>query len=90
MDRARQFVLLAALLSVVVGCQNSPFFGTPRFLEPAGSEAYQQARAQRFDPYPETNVGPKVDGGRPEGYDAPPPEAARGRPESVQRYMRQQ
>ena len=74
------FVMAAALVSSMIGCAQSQFFGTPRFLEPAGSEQYQQTRAQRFAPYPDTNIGPKVDGGRPEGFDAPPPEPARGRP----------
>lgn len=73
-------ILFAAMASSLVGCAQNPFFGTPRFLEPAGSDVYQQTRAQRFDPYPDTDIGPRVEGGRPEGYDAPPPEPARGRP----------
>jgi len=80
MARARKLVWLVAFAASLVGCQNSPFFGTPRIFEPAGSEAYQQTRAQRFDPYPDTDIGPAVDGGRPEGFTAPPPEPARGRP----------
>jgi hypothetical protein len=73
-------VVSSAVASSLCGCAQNPFFGTPRFLEPAGSAEYQQTRAQRFDPYPDTNIGPKVDGSRPEGFDAPPPEPARGRP----------
>lgn len=73
-------IFLSAGAASLVGCAQNPFFGTPRFLEPAGSAEYQQTRAQRFDPYPDTNVGPKMEGGRPEGFDAPPPEPARGRP----------
>jgi hypothetical protein len=85
MKRAHRFgsfivVAVSAVAGSLVGCAQNPFFGTPRLFEPAGSEAYQQTRAQRFDPYPDTNIGPRVDGGRPEGYTTPPPEPARGRP----------
>ncbi|MCE9605957.1 MAG: membrane or secreted protein [Planctomycetia bacterium] len=79
MARVEKFVLLVALVLSVAGCRGNPQFGTPKLLEPAGSETYQQTRAQRFDPYPDTNIGPNVEGGRPEGYTQPPPEPARGR-----------
>jgi len=85
MKRARKFGWSVSVVATVVGaslvgCAQNPFFGTPKLFEPAGSEAYQQTRAQRFDPYPDTNIGPRVEGGRPEGYTEPPPEPARGRP----------
>lgn len=71
---------LAALTIVVAivstGCRST---GKPQFFGP-GSSPYQQHQAQQFDPYPEPNVGPAVDGGRPEGYANPAPEPMRGHP----------
>ena len=52
--------------------------GRPQFVGP-GSAPYQQHQAQQFDPYPETNIGPSVEGGRPEGFTAPVAEPYRGR-----------
>ncbi len=63
------FVALAALC----GCAD---VAPPRFLHPGRTED-QQLRAQRFDPYPMTDVGPAVAGGRPLQYDKPAPETER-------------
>jgi hypothetical protein len=57
------------------GCAN---LSKPSWLHP-GSAKEQQARAERFDPYPETNTGPTVEGARPREYETSPPEVDRGR-----------
>jgi hypothetical protein len=50
----------------------------PSLLHP-GNEQTQQARALQYDPYPETNIGPTVDGSRPRNYDKAAPEPERSR-----------
>ena len=67
-------VHLLVVVACTAGCRGT---GTPQIFGP-GSAQYQQHRAQQFDPYPETNIGPRVDGGRPDGYTAPSPEVLRG------------
>lgn len=76
MSRRFAALLLAVACSTSGGCRSREF-GTPQLFG-AGSAQYQRQRAQQFDPYPDTNVGPSVAGGRPDGYTAPAPEAARG------------
>ncbi len=39
----------------------------------------ERQQAVRFDPYPDNDIGPKIDGGRPIGYGQQLPEAVRGR-----------
>jgi hypothetical protein len=62
------------LLLTTTGC--SPFvpekFGWPNLLHPGGF-AYQRWRAEVFDPYPATDVGPTPAGMRPTWYDTPSP-----------------
>jgi hypothetical protein len=53
---------LLALLSGVCGCLAAPTVFHP------GTEAYQQARARKFEPYPENDMGPPVVGARPREY----------------------
>ncbi len=50
----------------------------PCWLHPGSAQA-QQARALRYDPYPENETGPKMPGVRPREYDRPPPEPSRAR-----------
>jgi hypothetical protein len=71
MNRCHALLWLAPLL--VCGCAN---IAAPRILHP-GSEEYQQARAERFDPYPLPDVGPEIVGGRPLQYIKPAPWAER-------------
>jgi hypothetical protein len=73
----RNLALLFVVVMSTAGCRST---GKPQFFGPQGSAGYQQMQAQRFDPYPDTNVGPEVEGGRPDGFTAPPPESTRGRP----------
>jgi len=73
----RRLALCACLMLVGAGtgCRN---MGMPRLFHP-GPAAYQQAEAQRFDPYPELESGPPIDGARPREFDKPLPEPARAR-----------
>lgn len=70
--------LLIALLGVTSGCINIPYLHPPEFMP--GAAEFQQHRAQQFDPYPDTDAGPNVEGSRPEGYATPMPETSRGNP----------
>ena len=75
MVRTLLIVIVCSALATAFGCRGTQ---TPQIFGP-GSASYQQSQAQRFDPYPETNVGPNVAGGRPDGYSMPPAEPYRGR-----------
>ena len=77
MMRTAKLGLLVAMMSTACGCLRDPYMGKPQLFEP-GSGLLQQVRAQRFDPYPDVNIGPRVDGGRPDEYTQPSPEAVRG------------
>ena len=68
--RAALWLLLAAGLS---GCLAPPNLHYP------GPAEYQQARANVFDPYPESEPAPAVEGGRPREYAKPVPEVDRVR-----------
>jgi hypothetical protein len=70
-----RFTLLGGLVGLPAGCQH---LEKPNLLHP-GSEQTQQARALRYDPYPETSIGPTVDGSRPRNYDLGTPETERAR-----------
>jgi energy-converting hydrogenase Eha subunit F len=66
---------LGMLLTVgIAGCANMK----PDWLHP-GSAPAQQARAERFDPYPENDIATPIVGGRPRDYQYPPAEVDRGR-----------
>ena len=65
------FVLIVALS----GCAD---VSRPDWLNP-GPPALQQARANRFDPYPENDLGPAVTGARPRDFQIPQAEPKRAR-----------
>ena len=67
----RYFFPLAVLISSA-GC---PTMQGPGYIHP-GSAQYQQQQAQRFDPYPVTDVGPDM-AARPLAYIRPAPENER-------------
>ncbi len=69
----RHPALLLIALFALAGCAD---LAPPRIFHP-GSEEYQQNRAQRFDPYPLTDVAPDIVGGRPLQYIKPAPENER-------------
>ena len=68
-------VLLAA--AVLSGCADSQTLGRPTITNP-GSEAYQQTRAQKYDPYPDPYLGTPVAGTRPQDFQNPPAEVLQG------------
>ena len=75
MSKIRAMTLMAVLALGTTGCQG---LAGPNWFAPGPAE-YQQARAQRFDPYPENEAGPPVVGARPRGYEKPLPEVDRAR-----------
>jgi hypothetical protein len=75
MNRAGTMVLTALLSVWTAGCCG---LAGPR-MGAAGTAAYQRARAERFDPYPENEPGPPVVGARPMEYQRGLPEVERAR-----------
>jgi hypothetical protein len=73
----RPWLLAVGLLigAALAGCKGT---AGPCWLHP-GSAQTQQARALRYDPYPENEPGPPMLGARPREYDRPPPEPSRAR-----------
>jgi len=68
--------LFAAMFLIgASGCQS---ISTPQWFRPAPSQV-QRAEAHRYDPFPESETGPEVLGGRPMGYTDPPAEPSRAR-----------
>lgn len=57
------------------GCASiaRPDYGHP------GPAELQQQRAAVYDPFPDNDGAPTVEGGRPPAYDAPPPDFIRSR-----------
>jgi hypothetical protein len=72
--------ILALLALPLAGCANPRPFGLemPRLFGP-GPLDYQRHSAVLHDPYPDPDVAPQVDGGRPREYQRPPPEPVRNR-----------
>jgi hypothetical protein len=66
------YVLASSLLlaAAAMGCSSS--LARPNWLNP-GPVGYQQQVAERFDPYPEDDLGPPIVGGRPREYAIPRP-----------------
>src|SRR5262249_53957731 len=70
---------LAFSLSVLsLGCSVPPPWDMPDLTNP-GPAAYQQRRANPWDIYPETAVGPALDGARAREFATSNPEPARAR-----------
>ncbi len=67
----------AGLLMLVAldGCRD---IAGPDWTHP-GTAAAQQKRALRYDPYPESDSGPSMEGTRPREFEIPPPEPSRAR-----------
>jgi len=72
----RHFFLLAGVFAV--GASGCTGFRCPRLHHP-GTVEQQRKEAERFDPYPENDIGPPVVGARPREYEAPAPEPERAR-----------
>jgi hypothetical protein len=71
-------VLLLVVVAILAGASGCSDMSPPDLFN-AGPARYQQMRAQRFDPYPENDIGPEVVGGRPLGYQKPVAEPSRAR-----------
>jgi hypothetical protein len=70
-----RFTWLLGLAACSIGCEN---LARPNWTHP-GPAQVQEARAIRYDPYPEPDIGPNVEGVRPRSYDKPLAETERGR-----------
>jgi hypothetical protein len=55
------------------GCASHPRLAHPGTIE------QQRLRATIHDPYPDPDLGPRIDGGRPRDYQNPLPEPVRNR-----------
>jgi hypothetical protein len=67
--------LFVAVLASTLGCNLAP----PRIFRP-GSGPYQQQRATVHDPYPDVDMAPAFDGGRPRAFGTPQAEPVRSKP----------
>lgn len=65
-----------ALLSIALCCG---CLAPPNIVHP-GSTAYQEKRAEKFDPYAEIDTGVPNGGQRPPNFDTPPAEVLRAQP----------
>jgi hypothetical protein len=63
------------LVLTVAGCAGTE---PPRLFSP-GPASYQRQQAQRFDPYPDNDMGPAMADVRPPDFQEPPPEPTRAR-----------
>jgi hypothetical protein len=70
----RTQLLITAALLMVSGCG----YGRP-LLQPPGPMYRQQQNASLHDPYPDNDLGPTVDGGRPRDFQKPLAEPVRNR-----------
>jgi hypothetical protein len=69
-------LLGCALLEGFSGCSSS--LRKPRLSSP-GTAGFQRFNAERFDPYPQNDMGPEIVGGRPIDYQMPRNEVERVR-----------
>ena len=78
---AEGFAAMKMLHGAVIGLFGATLWcgclAPPNITHP-GSAEYQQKRAQKFDPYPETDIGVRNGGLRPSDFETPPPEVLRG------------
>lgn len=70
--------LCALLLPTCLGCAN---LVRPNWFNP-GTIEQQRLRALHSDPYPDTDAGPEVVGGRPREFSQSLPEAVKNQPYS--------
>jgi hypothetical protein len=67
--------LLLCLWAATLGCAN---LAGPNWLHP-GSEDDQLRAAKRYDPFPQTNMGPSTTNVRPRGFENPIAEPSQAR-----------
>ena len=65
--RTMLLTLLSLTVAAGTGCRGTAL---PDVFHP-GTLEQQRRSAERFDPYPENNLGPAVEGVRPRGFDQP-------------------
>ena len=75
MKYSLHLVALLAKAGTLAGCAQT---SRPKWLNPGSSER-QAHQAERWDPYPEEDVGPEILGGRPKGFEHPVAEPRRAR-----------
>ncbi len=75
MKKILGFGLTLCLMMGMLGCRN---LAGPNWLHP-GSESDQLRRAKRYDPYPETSMGPSTTNVRPRGFEHPIAEPSQAR-----------
>ncbi len=69
----RYLVVLITAMGTVsyAGCNIRPTAGPP------GTIYHQRNRAVNYDPFPDQNAGPAIEGGRPLQYERPLPEVTK-------------
>ncbi|MBM3998350.1 MAG: membrane or secreted protein [Planctomycetes bacterium] len=72
---ARRWILIAVCAATLLA---QPGCTWPRFGGP-GTAPYQQYQATLHDPYPDSDLGPEVVGGRPREFQKPLAEPVRSR-----------
>ena len=72
-DAARLIIAFAAASLLIGGCAGNSTFWHP------GNVQQQRLRATIHDPFPDPDMGPKIDGGRPREFQEPLPEPVRNR-----------
>jgi hypothetical protein len=72
--RSKTLIVLLAACLMGGGCAGYH----PPWCQP-GTIQQQRLRATIHDPYPEPDIGPEIDGGRPREYQEPLPEPVRNR-----------
>jgi len=68
--RCRVGIVICGCLIAAAGCSSTVAW--PNWFNP-GPANYQRAAADRFDPYPDSVIGPQVAGTRPRDFDEPRP-----------------
>jgi len=78
------WIILLGVLLEVGGSQGCARWAGPNWRHPGTAQA-QQLRALQFDPYPEEDLGPSLEGARPMEFLHPPPDIQRARPHELRR-----
>lgn len=65
--------ILLLLVAANAGCGR---YSHVNWRNPGTAEMQQNRAIAQHDPYPDPEAGPEILGGRPRGFDTPPPEAA--------------
>ncbi len=77
-------LFLLGMVGIFGGVQGCASLAQPNWRHP-GTAQSQQLRAHQFDPYPEDDLGPSVEGSRPSEFQNPPSDLQRARPHELRR-----